>query len=384
MDFDRLRAAMVANTPQPLHVRLRNGLQAQISDASLPPGEKLPSERVLQDELGVSRSTVRQAISALIQDGFLHSQPGSGTFVLERPANNSGVVGVVVSRPNFHFFYPQLVAAFSAHLQDAGFSVVLSMHNDQAEVFARIERDFLSQNIRALALTPPRRGDMAMLDNMMAELRAAHVPVVMLGRRIDRYRNIDCIAADNYGIGYQAAQHLIDLGHQHIWHIGFLDYATGEDRYAGYAQAMSDAGLEPVIVELTEYPFEDQGHPHNYPQSEHLATPAYHLALDVLVNHPQPPTAIFCFNDVVAMGVYKAMREIGLRVPRDVSLVSVDNLITVQHFEVPLTTFALPGAEIGRKSASLLLERLAGGIAPAQTHLLAATLMKRASTAPPS
>lgn len=383
MDFDRLRGAMTANTPQPLHVRLRDGLQAQIMDETLPAGDKLPSERILQDELGVSRSTVRQAISALIQEGYLHSQPGSGTFVLQHRVDNSGVVGVVVSRPNFHFFYPQLVAAFSAHLQDAGFSVVLSMHNDQAEVFARIERDFLAQNIRALALTPPRRGDMAILDKMMTELRAANIPVVLLGRRHARYHDIDCVAADNYNIGYQAAQYLIDLGHKRIWHIGFLDYATAEDRYAGYAQAMTDAGLEPIIVELTEYPFEDTGHPHNYPQSEHLATPAYHLALDVLVNHAQPPTAIFCFNDVVAMGVYKAMRETGLRVPGDVSLVSVDNLITVQHFEVPLTTFALPGEEIGRKSASLLLERLAGGISPTQTHLLAATLIERASTAPP-
>lgn len=383
MDFSRLRDAMNGNSPHPLHIRLRDGLEAQINEAILTPGTKLPSERVLQDELGVSRSTVRQAISALIQDGFLQSQPGSGTFVLERIAQNSGVIGVVVSRPNFHFFYPQLVAAFSEHLSDAGFSVVLSMHNDRAELFARIEREFLSQNIRGLAITPPRHGDMAVVDTMMQELQREGIPTVLIGRRDERYDEMDCVATDNYEIGRQAAQHLIDLGHRHIWHIGFLDYSTGQKRFDGYSDAMQAAGLEPVILELDEYPLDDGNKPHNYPQSEHLAIPAYHLALDVLLNHVTPPTAIFCFNDVVAMGVYKAMREAGLRVPNDVSLISVDNLITVQHFEVPLTTFALPGGDIGRRSASLLLERLAGGNVPPQLHLLPATLIQRASTAPP-
>lgn len=385
VDFDRLRKAMNSRSPQPLHTRLRDGIQAQLIDGLLRPGDKLPSERVLQDELGVSRSTVRQALNVLIQDGFLQSQPGSGTFVLEhhQRAAQPGAVGIVVSRPNFHFFYPELVAAFSDRLQDAGYSVILSMHNDRAEMFARIQSDFVAQNIRALAITPPRNGDMSLVDTALRELDQSGIPTVLIGRRSDRYMNIDSVAPDNRAIGYQAARHLIELGHQRIWHIGFLDYSTAQDRFEGYRQAMIEAGLEPVIFELAEYPAGGANGPHNYPHSEHLANPAYYLARDLLANQAELPTALFCFNDVVAMGVYKALREMGLRIPDSMSLISVDNLITVQHFEVPLTTFALPGEMIGRKSASLLLERLSGSTAPAQLHLLAATLLARQSTAPP-
>lgn len=379
MDFDRLRRAMSTSTPAPLHVRLRDGIEAQILDNIIPAGEKLPSERVIQEELALSRATVRNALRALTDAGYLQSMPGSGTFVLARqPAlTRLGLVGVVVSRPNFHFFYPELVAEFSNRMKQAGYSVLLSMHNDRADLFAQIEREFLSQGVRAMAITLPRHGNMEQVDALLRELRQANIPVVLIGRHSQRFLNMDCVAVDNRQIGYEATRYLLAQGHQAIVHFGFRDYSTGEGRFEGYAQAMQEQGLQPRMIEMNEVLPASEG---NFPQNEHLAAPAYQAAHQ-LWSQQNAPTAAFCFNDVVAMGIYKSLRDLSLRIPQDVSLISVDNLITVQHFEVPLTTFALPGDEIGRRSANLLLDRLAGSHLPPQLHLLPAPLIERDSVA---
>lgn len=380
MDFERLKARFQTQTPSPLHVRLREGIQEQIEDNTLPPGSKLPSERELQEMLGVSRATVRQALRFLIDNDLLQSTPGTGTFVLESAVVEKRLVGLIVSGPNFHFFYPQLAAAFSTCLRQSGYVTSLVMHNEQVEHLIEAIQELMAQNVAALAITPPRHGDRSLLDSWLAELTVANVPVVFIGRQTARYPHIDCIATDNWRIGYEATRHLLELGHRRIVHIGILDYSTGRSRAEGYRQAMIEAGLEPSILQISdEVP--DPALPGSSP-SEHLATPAYQIALELWST--DRPTAVFCFNDVSAMGVYKALRDLALRIPEDVSLISVDNLLTTRHFEVPLTTFALPGEAIGCRGAEVLLRRIAGKVDTPELQLLAAPIIIRASTAPAS
>jgi GntR family transcriptional regulator, arabinose operon transcriptional repressor len=384
MDLERIKQVLHAPTPAPLHTRLRRAIHAQIIDGTLQPGDSLPSERALQQHLNVSRATVRQAIGALIQAGLLQSVPGTGTFVLEPPeaASNFGLIGLVVSTPNFHFFYPQLAAAFNTVIRRSDYGLTMALHNERADVLAEIVEELVAQHIVALAITPPRYGDITGIIN---HLREQNIPLVFIGRPSPSPL-IDSVAPDNTQIGYSATRHLIELGHRHILHLGLGDYVTGQDRAAGYSRAMNEAGLEPRILYIEEAP------PHattSFAETpsvveDHLAAPAYDtIQRAFAAGECEQVTGIFCFNDIVAMGVYKALRELACRIPVDISLVAVDNLITVRHFEVPLTTFALPGQEIGRQGAELLLMRLNEASLPPQNLLLTAPLIKRMSTAPP-
>lgn len=371
--------AVDAPTAAPLHARLRQAIHEQIIDETLQPGEGLPSERVIQEHLGVSRSTVRHAFSALIQAGLLQSVPGTSTFVRQRvePVSQRGLVGMIVSSSNFHFFYPQLAHAFNERLRRAGYSMVMALHNDRADTLVKIVEELLGQGVVGLAITPPRTGS---ADALVTSLYQRGIPTIYIGRRGGN-SPVDCVATDNEHIGYQATRQLIDLGHRAIVHLGFLDYSTGGDRAAGYERAMREAGLEPHIVEMPQQP--EPTHPESV-LAEHLAEPAGDMARMIWsASNRHQPTAMFCFNDVIAMGVYKALRDLGLRIPHDVALVSVDNLPTISHFEVPLTTFALPGEEIGRQGADLLVHRLAGDSTPHRTHLLPALPILRQSTAAP-
>lgn len=382
IDLERLQQDFETSDPAPLHAKLSRALQAQMNDGTLRAGEMLPSERQLQSLLGLSRPTIRQAMDALIRQGLLQRVAGKGTFVLEPEETKAptGLVGLIVSRPNFHFFYPQLAAAFDERIQGSNFGLVMSLHGDRADLMAKnIEGLLLTQHIVGLAITPPRFGD---IEAIIRRLRQARVPFVFIGRQ-DEDPLIDSVAPDNVQIGYQATRHLLDLGHRRIAHFGFSDYVTGRMRLEGYQLAMSEAELPTRFIEIPEQlTTSGQGIDDEAP-SARIAAPARELARDLL-QAADRPTAIFGFNDIVAMGVYKAAREVGLRLPQDLSLISVDNLPTMSHFEVPLTTFALPGREIGRRAANLLLRRIAGDEIRPQHYLLPAPMIRRDSTAPPT
>jgi len=380
MDIERIQEAVAAPTPAPLHQKLRDAIFEQISDGTLQAGETLPSERAMKEHFGVSRATVRQAVNSLIQDGYLQSIAGTGTFVLEqlRKMTSAGLIGLITSSPNFNFFYPQLATSFNDRIRSAGYGLVMSLHSEHADMMGQIVEELLAQNVVGLAITPPRYGDLTPLLN---HLRGLKVPVVLIGRNADL--SVDLVATDNETIGYNATKYLIDLGHEHIAFLGLLDYSTGNERAKGYQRAMNEAKLPPHMVQVHENTNPNHENQMSAPR-EHLVTPAQNAAYQIWGRDDglPEPTAAFCFNDITAMGVYKALRNLKRRIPDDVSLISVDNLITVRHFEVPLTTFALPGEQIGVRSAEILLRRLSGDAAPAQTILLPAEFIERESTSP--
>jgi DNA-binding LacI/PurR family transcriptional regulator len=385
MQTELLQQALQSRQPLPLHAKLREALRLQIEDGLLQPGALLPSERILGETLGVSRSTVRQAINALIQDGLLQSVPGKGTFVLARTeaANGRGLIALIVSRPNFHFFYPQLAAAFEMAVRKANYGLIMSLHGDQVDILLeRLDELTQAQSIAGIALAPPRFGD---LNRVVAKAKQLGLPLVFIGRNPGN-QPIDAVSVDNVQIGMRATQHLIDLGHRRILHIGFTDYSTGIERAEGYRQAMTAAGLaEHIDIRpIPEHRIASGSDSFNEDPNIRVAQPARQMATEILATGDRP-TAIFCFNDVTAMGVYKAARDLDIAIPQQLSLVSVDNLPTVLHFEVPLTTFALPGAELGHQGAGLLLDQLRG--VPQTTHrqlLLPAQFMPRQSAESPA
>ena len=379
MNLDRLKTDFDSSAPAPLHAKLSDALLSQISDGTLPPGDMLPSERQLHNLLQLSRPTIRQAINSLIQQGLVQRVAGKGTFVLEpqKTKTPTGLIGLIVSRPNFYFFYPQLAAAFDDRVRQSNYGMVMALHGDRADLLGEvIEGLLLTQHIVGLAITPPRFGNAL---PVIQRLRQANVPFVFIGRQ-DAGVQVDSVAPDNQQVGYQATRHLIDLGHRRIAHLGFSDYSTGRARLDGYQLAMAEAELPAHFVEIEEHIATSITGIDEEDPSTRIAVPARQAAL-LLLTQINPPTAVFCFNDIVAMGVYKAARELGLHIPQDLSLISVDNLPTLTHFEVPLTTFALPGAEIGRRGANLLLRRVAGEEMGTQQYLLPAPMIRRASTA---
>jgi LacI family repressor for deo operon, udp, cdd, tsx, nupC, and nupG len=178
---------------------------------------------------------------------------------------------------------------------------------------------------------------------------------------------IPSVHIDNATAAADAMTHLYKLGHRRIGIItGPLVSPLSRDRLAGAtARAKKAKSERDMIVMNGDFSIESGA-----------------LAAERLLGREQPPTAIFCFNDEMAMGVIETARRRGLRVPNDLSVVGFDDIRYARMVDPPLTTVAQPMRQIGEGTVRLLLEILRGGEAP-ESVTLPHTLVVRSSTAPP-
>jgi DNA-binding LacI/PurR family transcriptional regulator len=178
------------------------------------------------------------------------------------------------------------------------------------------------------------------------------------------------VAGQKVSLGLVAVRHLLDLGHRRIAMInGPREYLCCRARFDGYRSALEGADID-VTAELV--------------RTAPLYVEGGIAEAEILLGLPERPTAIFCGNDLQALGVYEAARHAGLRIPHDLSVVGFDDLPFVQWSTPPMTTVRQPLVQMGTAAARLLLD-LAAGERPEHDRMeLATTLMVRESTAPPT
>jgi len=203
----------------------------------------------------------------------------------------------------------------------------------------------------------------------MDTLRKRHVPFVVLDRRIPDAQ-LDTVRGDSEGGAYELTRHLLELGHERIAVIsGPQHVSTASDRVDGYLRALEEAGLA--------------GQQQVY-WGEYTQQSGSDLVKHALLAKPRP-TAIFATNNFIAIGVMRALREAGLRVPEDMSVVAFDDLpmaITIDPF---FTVADQPAYEMGQQATELLLSRLAGDAPEGFQEIVLPTLVivRRSSGPPP-
>ncbi|HNS53030.1 MAG TPA: LacI family DNA-binding transcriptional regulator [Anaerolineae bacterium] len=193
------------------------------------------------------------------------------------------------------------------------------------------------------------------------------VPVVVVDRGLPDIA-VDTVMCDNKGGGYAATAHLIGLGHTRIGCIsGPSTLTPSAGRVLGYRQALADSGL-PVDENLIQ-----QG---DFQYSRSAS------AMARLLEQPEPPTAVFACNDMMAIAAISVANERGLRVPCELAVVGFDDVALASFISPPLTTVAQPTQQMAEKAIELLLARIDNQALPVQRLLLATHLVVRRSTAP--
>jgi LacI family transcriptional regulator len=200
-------------------------------------------------------------------------------------------------------------------------------------------------------------------------LQERQIPVVVLDRRIPNIQ-VDTVRCDSEGGAYALVCHLLELGHARVAVLsGPRTVSTAIDRVAGYRRAMQAAGPgagEELVL-----------------HGEFNQASGYAMAQQALALNPRP-TALFAANNFIAIGAYRALRDAGLRVPEDISLVTFDDLPAPLVMEPFLTVAGQPAYEMGRQATELLLARLGGeGPAEPQEIVLPIELIVRQSSGPP-
>lgn len=278
-------------------------------------------------------------------------------------ATHSGLVGVIFSDIT-NPFYIHVLRGIEHVLSLGGSSVLIGNADANIDREASFIRLMQTEDVGGLIIAPTREDSPA-----LASAIEEGLAVVVIDRRM-RNVEVDTVVVNNFEGSLKAIHHLIQLGHTRIGVVsGPLHLTTGRERYAGYLQAMTDAGLR-VDSSLTRFG--------DYRQSS-----GYELAQQ-LINLPEPPTAMFVANNQMTIGALNAIHEAGRNIPSDIAVVGFDDLSWAISLNPPLTTVAQPAFEIGVNAARLLLERIADPLRPTHTVVLETELIVRASCGTPN
>jgi LacI family transcriptional regulator len=298
------------------------------------------------------RARVEAAVAAL---DYRHNSLARGLRTRQ-----SGAIGLIipdVTNP----FNAQVARGVQDALDAQGYAVFLCNSDRQP-----------AQELRLLRALDRRQADGVVLDSvgatapLLEELRRRRRPIVLLGSRLD-HPAFDRVLVAPRG-AYVAVRHLLERGHRRIALIGGPP-AAGEawpTKAGGYLAALREAGGEP---------------PPSYLEWGEYTRQSGHAAALRLLDLPEPPTAIFAANDLMAIGALRALRERARRVPQDVAVAGYDDVPEAAMTIPALTTIAVPAREMGHAAAELLLDRVRGGHAvPARRLELPYRLVVREST----
>lgn len=315
--------------------------------------------RVLSNKGVVAPATKKKVLAAVERLGYVPD--AAGRHLRMRRGRKLLVTLPDISRPMFSLILQGIEDAANRE----GYAVLLGdteydqgREEQYASMLDQREAEgliFLGRKLsnRVAAIVKAQRGTVAPVVNVLGFRPQLGIPSVQI---------------DNAGAGAEAMDHLHRLGHRKI---GLVTGPT--------LSFVSAERLRGALAFAKKHRFEHHVHMVNGDFSVESGV----VAGERLLGSKDPPTAIFCLNDEMAMGVIHTARRRGLRVPDDVSVVGVDNIRYAPFFAPPLTTVAQPMREMGEQAVRVLLGILNGGDRPPECVRLPHTLIIRTSTAPP-
>ncbi|MGQ9887149.1 MAG: LacI family DNA-binding transcriptional regulator [Aggregatilineales bacterium] len=314
--------------------------------------------RVINNSGYISQETRQRVEQAIAELGYVPNALARGLRF--KQTKTLALVLTDITNP----FFTTLARGVEDTASKQSFSVMFCNTDESEEKEASYLNVLVQKQVDGVLLVPAQSAP-----ESIAFLRERGVRFVVLDRRIPG-AEADIVRGDSEQGAYALVRHLLELGHRRIAALsGPEAVSTAADRVAGYQRALAESGLtpEPALVRYGSFTQES----------------GYTMARAALAQ-PQPPTALFTGNNFIAIGALRAVREAGLRVPDDISLVTFDDLPAAAVVDPFLTVAAQPAYEMGRRATAVLLERLAEGGPPApQEIVLPAELIVRQSSGPP-
>lgn len=343
------------------YYELMEDLHHKIIEGGIRPGEKLPSENKLSVEYGVSRQTVRKALQILQNDGYIYAEHGRGTFCSEmlrhtRTSKNIAVVTTYLS----DYIFPRIVQGIDRIFTENGYSILLKNTRNSRSLEAKCLEELLQKDIEGLIIEPSRSQISCRHINLYEMLDAYKIPYVFIQGVHAQMKDRPQILLNDCRGGYLATKHLTSLGHRRIIGIFKSDDTQGQQRHKGYVQALQEAEI-PYDPDLVVWFYTEDRKTHPYEKMRQLAEERKN----------QPFDAVVAYNDQVAIEVIRALGDMGLRVPEDVSVTGYDDSYLAATCKVPLTTVAHPQERLGEMAAELLLRIIReGNLKEEETHIL--------------
>jgi DNA-binding LacI/PurR family transcriptional regulator len=299
------------------------------------------------------RDRVRKAAQSM---GYV---PDAMARHLRQQASQS--IGVLISDLR-NDFYASLASGVSQQAPELQYTMMLADDNGSPKAEVEAAKTFVELRVAGVIVTPVSA-------DVVNYLAGHNIPVVEVDRQFAPGR-CDAVVVDNQSAARDVTADLLALGHRRIaLVIDEMHWTTGRNRYTGYKTAFAEAGVpadESLVVSA------------GWDVSGAQAGARQLLAL------PEPPTAVFAANNVLAEGVWRAAMELGLRIPDDLSLVAFDDAPWMSMVQPGVNAVAQDPVAMGQAAVTQLVERIGAPTAPIRTIMLSASVRERGSTAPPS
>jgi LacI family transcriptional regulator len=301
----------------------------------------------------VSEKTMEKVRAAIARTGY---EPNSIARALTGARTRS--IGAAISGISNRYFM-DVIAAVEAEAAEHGHTLLLGDTREEWAKELQMVQELVRRRVDGLIMAPSPMAREYALKYLMER----SVPVVLVDRLLEL--DIDQVGSENFEPMALLIDHLASNGHVHIALIaGLPGLSTTEERIFGYRTSMDRNNLD-VDEALIEY-----GKSKRDPARE---------ATHRLMDSPEPPSALVVGNNAMTIGALIALRERGLKVPRDIALVAFDDFEWSDAFEPRLTVIAQPTYEIGKQAVDLLLARLDNPTRPFQKVRLATTFIHRDS-----
>ena len=331
----------------------RNGRATIVDVARLAGVSKSTVSLVISGSSLVADSTRERVSDAMSELGYIYHR-GAATL---RGAK-SGVLGMVINDLSNPFFV-ELAIGIEEACQGGAYIPFLANVAENPVRQLQVIRSMREHGAAGLVISPA-------IGTSLGELKAlvAGMPVVQVMRRLPSLK-ASLVSPENKEGARKATAHLIAAGHERIAFVGGLaSMVVRDERLGGYRLALEEAGipLDGSLVIETMIAYSGGG----------AATPQ-------LLNLHKPATAALCYNDVVAIGLIRALTEIGIVVGKDFAVIGFDDIDEAKHTLPALTTVAVNGRSLGSRAAQLLMRQIASGDFEPETVLCPTTLIVRAS-----
>lgn len=330
------------------YLQIEEDLKNMILSEEIRPGDRLPSENVLSGRYSVSRQTVRKALSDLENEGYVYAVHGSGTFcsIASRFKKDSKDIAVVMTYLSDYIF-PKVISGIDSVLTENGYSIILKNTNNSRSREIKCLEELIEKNIDGIIIEPSKSNVFCKHKDLYNRLDKYGIPYVFIQGVYSVMEDKTHVLMDDEKGAYLLTEYLIGLGHKNIIGVFKSDDSQGQNRHKGYAKALAEGGIaydpENVIWFYTE---DRTVHPY--------------VLIQDMIRSGKPIDAIVAYNDQVAHHLIKAIKEMGLDVPGDISITGYDNSQTETGTGISLTTVAHPQEELGRIAAQILLKMIRG------------------------
>lgn len=336
----------------PLYMQLRDELKKRIEEGEMKPGTVIMTEKDMCREYGISRYPVRQALSELVEEGYLTRSRGRGTFVSSQPPRSatpvkSKLLGLVLSSLGSGFL-TEILEGFEKSAKKRGYLVAVCSSDGSSKQESRLLDSLLQVHASGMVVFPVERSS---IGEKIDDIRKNGVYLGLLDRDagID---DADFTGSDNEGGIYSAVRHLAMQGFNNVMFVSHKeDVSSVNQRLEGFLKAAEDFRLNVIT--------------HSTGEGNLSRKHSYRFLLNILPERIErlnmhKPFGIVAVNDGVALKCMELLEDAGFAIGCDAAVTGFDNNIESRYSKVPLTTVAQNGMLIGQTAADTAIDHIEG------------------------